>query len=115
MMKMLKCLFAVVVLILSIAETQAQNVTKEVYKKTPTRDLTLKIYSPSGILRKVNTKAVSTSTLRQAMIPEAIYENPDGSGFILDRDFLGNPRMAEKPLPGPFEKQFSGNKIYGVK
>ena len=48
-MKMLKCLFAVVVLILSIAETQAQNVTKEVYKKTPTRDLTLKIYSPSGI------------------------------------------------------------------
>lgn len=49
MMRMLKCLFAVVVLILSIAETQAQNVTKEVYKKTPTRDLTLKIYSPSGI------------------------------------------------------------------
>lgn len=67
------------------------------------------------ILRKVKTKAVSTSTLRQAMIPEVIYENPDGSGFILDRDFLGNPRMVEKPLPGPFEKQFSGNKIYGVK
>ena len=34
MIKMLKFLFALTLLILSIAEPQAQNVTKEVYKKT---------------------------------------------------------------------------------
>ena len=55
---MLKFLFALTLLILSIAEPQAQNVTKEVYKKTPTRDLTLKIYSPSGLKQNDKRPAI---------------------------------------------------------
>lgn len=58
MIKMLKFLFALTLLILSIAEPQAQNVTKEVYKKTPTRDLTLKIYSPSGLKQNDKRPAI---------------------------------------------------------
>ena len=36
----------------------AQHVTTEVYKKTPTRDLTLRIYTPEGLTEKQRCAAI---------------------------------------------------------
>lgn len=46
---------------------------------------------------------VTTQLLGKAAIPEAAFEQPDGSPYRLDTDYSGNPRNAENPAPGPFE------------
>jgi hypothetical protein len=33
----------------------------------------------------------------------ARYEQPDGSPIRVDRDFFGQPRNEQNPMPGPFE------------
>ena len=52
---------------------------------------------------EVNTMTVTTSTLGATYISEAVYEQPDGSSYLLDTDYLGNRRDQENPTPGPFE------------
>ena len=45
-------------LFISSMNINAQEITKEVYKKTPTRDLTLKIYSPANLGKDVKRPAI---------------------------------------------------------
>ncbi len=51
---------------------------------------------------------VTTDSLGKAEIPGLPYEQPDGRPFRLDRDYLGNPRNAQSPFPGPFELAGAG-------
>jgi alpha-N-arabinofuranosidase len=46
---------------------------------------------------------VTTELLGKASIPNLPYEQPDGSPIRLDTDYLGRPRNAANPTPGPFE------------
>ncbi len=63
---------------------------------------------------ELNTTMVTTEKLGTTIVSEAIYENPDGSSYTLDVDFLGNNRNEEKPLPGPIEINEKGLVIYKV-
>ena len=54
---------------------------------------------------------VTTELLGKAKIPDAPFEQPDGTPYRLDTDYFGKKRNSDNPAPGPFE--FSGkNKIH---
>jgi len=63
---------------------------------------------------EVNTTIVTTEKLGATVVSEAIYENPDGSYYTLNKDFQGNNRNEKKPLPGPLENIKKGIGIYKV-
>jgi len=48
-------------------------------------------------------RLVTTALLGKARIPDAPFENPDGTPLKLDTDYLGRPRNAANPCPGPLE------------
>ena len=45
---------------------------------------------------------VTTELLGKAKIPDAPFENRDGTPYRLDTDYFGKKRNAENPAPGPF-------------
>lgn len=54
------------------------------------------------------TVLVTTELLGKAAIPQAGYENPDGSPLKIDTDYFGKPRNAKNPTAGPFENPGTG-------
>ena len=53
---------------------------------------------------------VTTELLGKAVIPDAPFENPDGTPYRIDADYFGEKRDASNPAPGPF--RFTGeNKV----
>lgn len=73
----------------------------------------LKMETDSSIF-EVNTSMVTTEILGATFISEAIYENPDGTPYFLNKDFSGDMRNEKNPLPGPFEKLDKGINILRV-
>lgn len=63
----------------------------------------LKLALDTALLKQVKTVAVNTAMLGQTFISEAVFENPDGTPFVLDKDYYGRTRNVTNPLPGPFE------------
>jgi hypothetical protein len=59
------------------------------------------------------TEIVTTERLGKAKLPAAAYEQPDGTGIIIDKDYFGNKR-ATKPMPGPFERLYKGKNIIKI-
>ncbi len=57
-------------------------------------------------LQSAQTVGVNTAMLGETIISELIFDNPDGTDFILDKDILGRQRNVETPTAGPFEKAF---------
>lgn len=45
---------------------------------------------------------VATADFGKAVVPQQEYTNPDGSSFLVDQDYFGNPR-GPQVSPGPFE------------
>jgi len=77
------------------------------------RDPRLKLSEESGEYRlslavkpqwpkNADRPLVTTQWLGAAVVPEAPFEQPDGSPYRLDTDYFGKPRNAENPFPGPF-------------
>uniref|UniRef100_UPI00404841CB DUF1565 domain-containing protein n=1 Tax=Mariniflexile sp. TaxID=1979402 RepID=UPI00404841CB len=62
----------------------------------------------------VSTSIITTELLGATFISEAVFENPDGTPYGLDTDFLGNERDKNKPSPGPFENLKKGLTLYNV-
>ena len=60
-------------------------------------------------LKRAATTTVTTALLGQAKLPNLPYKNADGSPLKIDRDYLGNHRHPQNPLPGPFENSKLGN------
>lgn len=61
-------------------------------------------------------KLVSTEVLGLASLPGLPYEQFDGKPYLLDQDFTGARRSADKPFPGPFNPANSGKlkiKVWG--
>ena len=52
-------------------------------------------------LPAVKTSTISTELLGKAFEPEELFENPDGTPIIFDRDYLDEKRGIN-PIPGPF-------------
>lgn len=52
--------------------------------------------------KRMNTFSINTSSLGQTFISESVFDNPDGTSFVLEKDFYGKMR-GSKPSCGPFE------------
>jgi alpha-N-arabinofuranosidase len=46
---------------------------------------------------------VTTARLGRAKVPDLPYEQPDGTPYRLDSDYLGGKRNSDHPCPGPLE------------
>ncbi len=66
-------------------------------------------------LGAVETSLVTTARLGKAKVPNASYENPDGTPLTVDRDFFGKKRNASRPVPGPFEAAAKGKSEFRVR
>lgn len=64
----------------------------------------LKFSIDPEILNQAKTCAINTNMLGQTFISETIFDNPDETEFVLDKDFFGQQRAINKPAPGPFEE-----------
>lgn len=58
---------------------------------------------PNEKLEKFDGYPISTETLHQTFISEAIYDNPDFTPFILESDFLGDKNDPFHPNVGPLK------------
>ncbi|MFI3264771.1 MAG: right-handed parallel beta-helix repeat-containing protein [Rikenellaceae bacterium] len=57
----------------------------------------------ASMLKGVKTLPINTAMLGEVIIPELLYENPDGTEFSLTTDYFGKARNASAPQVGPFE------------
>jgi len=57
---------------------------------------------PAWITKQKRT-VVTTKLLGTAKIPDAPFEQPDGTAYRLDTDYSGRKRNTKNPAPGPFE------------
>lgn len=58
--------------------------------------------------KKTKRQLVDTATLGKAKIPNARYENRDGTPLTVGSDYFGKPRDENNPFPGPFETPVQG-------
>jgi hypothetical protein len=68
---------------------------------------------PSGVLDTF-TELVTTALLGTTIVSEAIFENPDGSPYVLDRDYFGESRDRYRPMPGPVESVRNGKQTLNL-
>ncbi len=54
-------------------------------------------------LLKVKTQLVTTELLEKAIVPNAWFENPDGTPLKIDVDYFGAKRSETNPFVGPIE------------
>ena len=45
---------------------------------------------------------ITTELLGKAKIPNAVFENPDGTSLKIDEDYFGNMRSDKNTIAGPF-------------
>ncbi len=62
----------------------------------------------------MNNKPVTTELLGTTLVSEAIFDNPDGSHFTIDTDFLGVGKDQVKFSPGPFGQLKPGVNTFQV-
>jgi len=59
-------------------------------------------------LRTLDNPFVTTSLLGRAEVPDAAYENADGTPLKVNVDYFSKKRSTKNPTPGPFEKPGKG-------
>ena len=47
-------------------------------------------------------KTITTELLGKAIIPKAVFDNPDGTSLKIDTDYFGDKRLEENNSAGPF-------------
>jgi hypothetical protein len=47
-------------------------------------------------------KIINTNILGKARIPKALFDNPDGTALVIDKDYSGKARTDQNNYPGPF-------------
>ncbi len=68
----------------------------------------LEIQADSKWATEQKRMLVTTELLGKAKIPDAPFENPDGSPLKLATDYFGKRRNPDNPFPGPFESLKDG-------
>jgi hypothetical protein len=66
-----------------------------------------------GSIASLQTELVNTALLGKAVIPDQVFENPDGTEITVDKDFFGQQRKQENPFPGPF--RFEDSELISLK
>lgn len=56
-----------------------------------------------------NAEIINTLLLGKAIIPDANFENPDGSSLTIDSDYFGNLRSKKNNFTGPFNNLKPGS------
>jgi len=56
----------------------------------------------SAEFASINGKIISSSDLGEAMVPEAVFDNPDGTPILFNTDYFSEIREENKNAPGPF-------------
>jgi len=97
---------------------------EENFLQMPDSDLSIGIEESDGSVvlvmeldpedQKPSTSIVRTDLLGVTIVSEAIFEQFDGTPYILDRDFQGNIRNEGHPIPGPIENLEKGKTKYKV-
>jgi alpha-N-arabinofuranosidase len=64
--------------------------------------------------RALDNPLVTTALLGRAKIPDAAYENPDGTPLKVDTDYFGKKRNEADPSAGPFENPGEGKLMLKV-
>jgi hypothetical protein len=64
--------------------------------------------------RKLKTQLVTSELLGKAIVPNASFENPDGTPLKIDTDYFGNKRSETNPFVGPFEGMKEGQQVIKV-
>jgi alpha-N-arabinofuranosidase len=64
--------------------------------------------------RALDNPLVTTKLLGKAKIPDAAYENPDGTPLKVDTDYFGKKRNEKNPSAGPFENPGQGKLMLKV-
>lgn len=64
-------------------------------------------------LPQMQTEIYGTHNLGMPRITEALYENPDGTPIVLDKDYYGNPRKGKTGI-GPFADLKAGKNLFKV-
>jgi hypothetical protein len=59
-------------------------------------------------------KMIASELLGKAKIPDAMFENPDGTQLKIDRDYFGRPRSDQNALAGPFVDLDKGKVVLKV-
>ncbi len=62
-------------------------------------------------------KLITSRLLGRAIIPDAAFDQPDGSRIRINTDYFGQSRNQSNPAPGPFEPSSTGNlklKVWNV-
>ncbi len=59
-------------------------------------------------ITKMKNNLVTTQLLGNALIPDAGYENADGSPLTVETDYFGMKRNKQNPTAGPFENPATG-------
>lgn len=68
--------------------------------------------------KEKSRQLVTAELLGQAVIPDLLFENPDGTPVKIDTDYFGKPRDPKNPTPGPFEDPGTGRitiKVWPIK
>jgi len=65
-------------------------------------------------ISKQKRNIVTTELLGKAKIPNASFEQPDGSPYRIDTDYFGNKRNTNNPYPGPFNEPKEGKQLIKV-
>ena len=63
------------------------------------------------LLPSFHTQVVSTQLLGEAFEPEQLFENPDGTPIVFDRDYWDDKRGVA-PVSGPFEASPEGRRLF---
>jgi hypothetical protein len=58
--------------------------------------------------KDLKNSPVTTTLLGRAKMPNAAYENPDGTPLKIDTDYFGKKRSDANPSAGPFENPGEG-------
>ena len=84
---------------------QYQDTTKTVKIKIMKKNDSYVLNSDLDLQNLGNAKTlqINTALLGYALIPEELFENPDGTPFELTDDFYGHARKSEKVVAGPFQ------------
>jgi hypothetical protein len=61
-----------------------------------------------------DVKMITTALLGKAKVPNAFFDNPDGTPLTIDRDYFNKVRSVENDIAGPFAKVAKGQVVLKV-
>jgi hypothetical protein len=59
-------------------------------------------------ITEAQTSLVTSEKLGTTIVSEAMFEYPDGTPYIINKDFMGRERKQSQPMVGPLEQMEAG-------